>query len=96
MGPVERVEGSRKFTTTDEKTMASAAKDMNKPKALVGNGKDPKHPNYLPFSEEDILGAAEQKMADEMHATVVPLDPPDLMVRELVLPFVCHALISFP
>ena len=57
MGPVERVEGSRKFTTTVEKTMA-----------------------------------------DDMHATDVPLDPPDLMVRgcELVLPFVCHALISFP
>ena len=37
-------------------------------------------------------------MADDMHATDVPLDPPDLMVRgcELVLPFVCHALISFP
>ena len=54
MGPDERVEGSRKFTTTVEKTMA-----------------------------------------DDMHATDVPLDPPDLMVRELVLPFVCHALISF-
>ena len=90
--------GLRKFTTTDKTTMASAAKDTNKPKALVGNGKDPKDPDYLPFSEEDILGAAEQKLADEMHATAVPLDPPDLMVRgcELVLLFVCHALTSFP